>query len=132
MSTALILFAHGSRIESANDAVRAVAEEARRAGGYDRAEVAFLDPYPPSLAETATRLAADGVSRILVIPYFLTMGLHLQRDLPRIVDRVACLHPGIAFRLTPPLDGHPALAGIVLDRAREALEAWPPPSSTRE
>jgi hypothetical protein len=28
------------------------------------------------------------------------------------------------MRVTPPLDGHPALTGIVLDRAKEALEEW--------
>lgn len=125
MSTGIILFAHGSPVESANDAVREVAREAARAGRFDVADVAFLEPYPPALDDTVARMEAAGVSRILVVPYFLTMGLHLQRDLPRIVEAAARVHPGVEIRMTPPLDGHPALSEIVLDRARVALAEWP-------
>lgn len=124
MRTAIVVFAHGSPVESANDAVRTVAEEARRSGGFDRAEVAFLDPYHPSLGEAINTLTREGVSRILVVPYFLTLGLHLQRDLPRIVEDVARVHPSVEIRVTPPLDGHPALADIVLARAKDALAEW--------
>lgn len=124
MSTAIVLFAHGSPVESANQAVREVAREVGRRGGFDFAEVAFLEPYPPSLEDVVGRLAAAGVSRILVVPYFLTLGLHLQRDLPRTVENAAALHPGVEIRMTPPLDGHPGLCGIVLDRARAALGEW--------
>jgi sirohydrochlorin ferrochelatase len=131
VSTAIVVFAHGSPVESANEAVRAVAEEVRSAGGFDRAAVAFLKPYHPSLGETAAALAGTGVTRILVVPYFLTLGLHLQRDLPRIVKAVASVHPDVEMRMTPPLDGHPALAGIVLDRAKDALEEWPQGNSGR-
>lgn len=129
MSTALVLFAHGSPVESANDSVRALAEEARRLGGFERAGVAFLEPYHPDLGEAVAALGREGVSRVLVVPYFLTMGLHLQRDLPRIVEEVARVHPGMEMRVTPPLDGHPALAGIVLDRARDVLGQWRQPNS---
>ncbi|HWQ56169.1 MAG TPA: CbiX/SirB N-terminal domain-containing protein [Bryobacteraceae bacterium] len=125
MSTGIIIFAHGSPVESANDAVREVAREAARAGPFDVADVAFLDPYRPALKETVARMEVAGVSRILVVPYFLTMGLHLQRDLPRIVEDAARVHPGLDIRVTPPLDGHPALSEIVLDRARAALGEWP-------
>jgi sirohydrochlorin ferrochelatase len=56
MKTALVLFAHGSPVDAANDAVREVARKAGAAGGFDRAEVAFLEPYPPWLAETVAAL----------------------------------------------------------------------------
>lgn len=124
MRTGIVIFAHGSRIESANEAVRAVAREVARAGGFELAGVAFLETYLPGLDETVARLADQGAARVLVVPYFLTLGLHLQRDLPRIVEDVARVHAGVEVRVTPPLDGHPALAGIVLDRARAALEEW--------
>ncbi len=124
MSTAIILFAHGSPVESANEAVRQVAHEAGEKAGFALAGVAFLEPYSPGLEETVAQMVGEGATRVLVVPYFLTMGLHLQRDLPRIVEDAARMHPGIEIRMTPPLDGHPGLAGIVLDRARAALEEW--------
>ena len=37
--------------------------------------------------EAVANLADRGVRQILVVPYFLTLGIHLQRDLPGMVDR---------------------------------------------
>jgi sirohydrochlorin ferrochelatase len=121
--TGFIVFAHGSRIESANQAVRDVAER-MAASGKHVAEPAFLELGQPDLAGAAKRLEAVGVSRIIVIPYFLTLGTHLQRDLPRLVREAAIsLGGNIQMEVTPPLDGHPALLEALLDRASEALDA---------
>ncbi len=118
--TGFVLFAHGSSVESANAAVRSFTARFAQAGNY-LAEPAFLEQAEPSLASAAARLLARGASRIVVIPYFLTLGIHLQRDLPRIVSEIAALHPGLTIGIAPPLDGHPALLDIALDRAAAAL-----------
>lgn len=119
MKTGIVIFGHGSSVASANDAVRRVSAEAAEAGGFDLYETAFLD-VPPLLRDAARRLAAQGADRILVIPYFLTLGIHLQRDLPEMVRQIEAESPGLSIQVTPPLDGHPALSKIVVDRAREA------------
>ena len=118
--TAVVFFAHGSSIESANEAVREVAREAARRGGFDLWETAFLGGGRPDLDEAAERLVSAGAARVVVVPYFLTLGLHLQRDLPALVSDVAKAFPGVEFTCGEPLDGHPALAEILADRAREA------------
>jgi sirohydrochlorin ferrochelatase len=116
----IIFFAHGSSVESANQAVRKVADEAARQLGDCRFEVAFLELANPTLEEAVAALIADSVDRITVVPYFLTLGIHLQRDLPAIVSRIAAARPGIQISVTPPLDGHPGLASVLADRARSA------------
>lgn len=118
---ALILFAHGSRVTEANDSVRRVAE-ALAADGSCRVAAAFLELAEPDLAAAAGQLASEGVTRMVVIPYFLTLGIHLQRDLPQMVADVHRAYPGIRLDVTPPLDGHPALLAAVRDRAAAALE----------
>jgi sirohydrochlorin ferrochelatase len=123
MRTGIVIFAHGSSVPSANDAVRAVAETAAAAGRFEAVETAFLDAHP-TLGDAIARLADQGVTRVLVVPYFLTLGLHLQRDLPRIVNSVASNLQNLEIRVAPPLDGHPALAQILLDRANEAFSDW--------
>lgn len=115
--TGIIVFAHGSRIESANEAVRAVAANLAKAGNFSHVEAAFLELGQPSLDGAVTALLSQGVTRILVIPYFLTLGMHLERDLPRLVGAIAQAHPGLEISVTPPLDGHPALLHALLDRA---------------
>jgi sirohydrochlorin ferrochelatase len=122
VNTGIVIFAHGSSVPSANEAVRVVAEAAA-AGSFERFETAFLEARP-NLAEAVARLAGSGVTRILVVPYFLTLGIHLQRDLPAVVEQLAKAHPNVEIRVTPPLDQHPALAQILRERAQAALIAW--------
>jgi sirohydrochlorin ferrochelatase len=116
--TGFIVFAHGSRVESANQAVRDVV--ARMAAESHVVEAAFLELGEPDLSGATERLIARGVSSIIVIPYFLTLGTHLQRDLPRLVEKAARQHGGIPMEVTAPLDGHPALLQALLDRASAA------------
>lgn len=124
MSTGIVIFAHGSSVASANEAVRTVAEAAARSGNFGPVETAFLEQGSPDLAGAVQRLVERGASRILVVPYFLTLGIHLQRDLPRIATELSRIHQNVEIRVTPPLDGHSALADILQDRVREALFAW--------
>jgi sirohydrochlorin ferrochelatase len=118
--TAYIVFAHGSSIESANEAVRVVARDAATRGNWEMFETAFLEGGRPSLAEAVDILVARGASDFAVIPYFLTLGLHLQRDLPRLVGEILSANPAIAIEVTPPLDGHPAMIDALVDRAKES------------
>ena len=121
--TGYVVFAHGSSVESANEAVRAVALEMARRGGLV-VEAAFLEGGQPDLNGAVAGMAGK-VSRVVVIPYFLTLGLHLQRDLPRLVDEARRANPGLTIAVTPPLDGHPAMVDVLLARAREAAGAIP-------
>jgi sirohydrochlorin ferrochelatase len=120
-TTGYIVFAHGSSVESANQAVRSVAAEVSQRGGYPTVEAAFLEGGRPDLKEAVASLAAKGLSRVVVIPYFLTLGLHLQRDLPRLVEELKRLNPDLEIDVTPPLDAHPSLVEALLDRAKESV-----------
>ncbi len=123
MKTAFIVFAHGSRLEPANEAVRAAASELARLGGYELVETAFLDLVRPNLSEAVGRVVARGASRVVVIPYFLVQGTHIQRDLQQLIGQILADRPGLEMVATEPLDGHPCLTQILLDRARASLEA---------
>jgi sirohydrochlorin ferrochelatase len=116
----IIIFAHGSRIESANAAVRSVAGEVARQGGLRHVEAAFLELGKPDLEGAVLKLSSKGVRSILVIPYFLTLGLHLERDLPRIASDISNKYNELEILVAPPLDGHPALVQVLLDRVRGA------------
>ncbi len=119
----LVVFAHGSRVVAANEAVRRVAREAARQAGLPAYRTAFLELADPTLGEAIAQLAAEGVREVLVTPYFLTNGRHLTEDLPRLLGLVRSAHPDLLVRTSPPLDGHPGLAGILAERAGALLQA---------
>ena len=116
MTTGFVVFAHGSRVESANRSVREVAAQLARLGAYRHVEPAFLELGEPDLAGAVVRLADRGVRKIVVLPYFLTLGTHLERDLPRLLKEIALKYKDLDISSAPPLDGHPALVQILLDR----------------
>lgn len=118
----LIVFAHGSSVEEANEAVRQVAQRAADRSNFKLWSAAFLELAQPDLAAAVADLLAQGAERIVVTPYFLTMGIHLKRDLPNIAADVSARHPGLEIVCTDPLDGHPALESILAERALGALD----------
>ena len=117
----LVVFAHGSSVAEANEAVRRVARETAKRCGFSLWEPAFLEQAEPNLVAAVGLLADRGARKIVVAPYFLTMGIHLRRDLPLIVEQASRLHPGVEIACSPPLDGHPALVEILAARVDEVL-----------
>lgn len=119
--TGVIVFAHGSTVEQANDGVRVMTAELARRGHFDLVDTAFLDCATPTLTQSVASMVEAGAIRIIVVPFFLTLGIHLRRDLPGIVEQLRLQHAGVSIEVTNPLEGHPALVEAMLGRATEAL-----------
>jgi sirohydrochlorin ferrochelatase len=122
MRTGILVFAHGSRLEPANEAVRVVARQVAERVAPIKVEAAFLELGTPSLVDAAVAMADEGIARVIVTPYFLTPGMHLDRDLPKLVREILEVRPQLAVQTTASLDGHPALADILLARVLPELQ----------
>lgn len=122
--TAILLIAHGSREEEANRDLRELADRLAGAGrGRHPIVVAsFLELAEPDIATGADRCVAAGAERVLMVPYFLSAGVHLRRDLTAARDELAARYPPVAFHLGPPLGPHRLLDKLVAARIGE-LEA---------
>ena len=59
---------------------------------------------------------------MVLLPYFLSAGIHVRRDLTGFRDRLAGRFPDVEFRLAEPLGRHPLLLEVVAERAAEALQ----------
>jgi sirohydrochlorin ferrochelatase len=120
--TALLLIAHGSRQGEANTDLFQLAEDVRGGCAYEIVEAAFLELAEPDLLQGAARCLAQGARRVILLPYFLSAGVHVRRDLADLRARLAEENPGVEFRLAEPLGPHPLLVEIVNERARQARE----------
>src|SRR4051794_37841894 len=86
--TAVLLIAHGSRHAPANqDLLDVVARIAGR-GEYRIVEPAFLELAEPDIARGGDRCVRLGAARVLMVPYFLSAGVHLIRDLTAARDEL--------------------------------------------
>jgi sirohydrochlorin ferrochelatase len=120
MKTALLLIAHGSRHAEANDDLLALTEELRDTGTYPIVEASFLELVQPDIETAGRACVAKGAERVILLPYFLSAGVHVKRDLQAHRDRLALEFPNVEFLLAQPLGRHPTVREIVRQRAREA------------
>jgi len=123
MSTAVLIMAHGSRIAAANDAARDVAKMVQEMTGIDIIEVAFREMHAPDIQQGIDSCVARGAGKILLIPYFLFMGAHVQHDLPEEIAAAQQRHPGLEMIMGFHLGVHRKLAEIVSERISEGLAA---------
>jgi sirohydrochlorin ferrochelatase len=120
MSTALLLIAHGSRQAEANDDLHFVAQELRRRGPFAIVAESFLELATPTIEDAATECVKLQAERVILLPYFLSAGQHVQRDLTAIRDRLAERYPDVEFVLAEPIGRHPLVLDVLLERARAA------------
>jgi sirohydrochlorin ferrochelatase len=123
--SAIILFAHGSTVSAANQAVeRLAAQLSARTGSPVVA--AFLEKAQPDLATAVATLVGVRVKRVIIVPYFLTMGSHISRDLPELARREQQRFVDLRFEIAAPMEGHPLLLDVLLDRMTSAAKLGAP------
>ena len=118
-STAVLLIAHGSRRQEANDDLLRLADAVRKRDRYQTVEVSFLEIASPTIPEGARCCIEQGACRILMLPYFLSAGAHVVNDLKRHQRELASEFPDVSIELCHPLGLHPLLIDIVLERLDE-------------
>ena len=120
VKTAIIILFHGSRADGAAEAVRRIINEVRNRGCYDVVEAAFLQHTSPAFATAVQSCVQLGTSKIVVVPFFLQMGLHVTADVPVLIDRAREHYPDVQISMTHAVGAHPGMIDIVLDLAGNA------------
>jgi sirohydrochlorin ferrochelatase len=126
-TTALLLIAHGSRQSEANADLETIAAELRKRHGGP-VVTSFLELAQPDIESAARQCVEQGAAHVILLPYFLSAGVHVQRDLEAHRQRLGEKYPHVDFSLAAPLGPHPLLVDILLQRAL-ALDISPLPES---
>jgi sirohydrochlorin ferrochelatase len=119
--TALLFVAHGTPLADANAPIEQVLNRVAQQAGYGRALIGYLDCNEPSIPAAFAHIAATGVSRIDVLPYFLHLGRHVRTDLPAHFAAARATHPQVDIHIAQHLDYDPLLAQAVAERTLESL-----------
>lgn len=121
--TAVLLIAHGSRRASANEDLIILARLLINRGPFQIVEVSYLELAEPSIPVAGSSCVDRGARRVLMLPYFLSAGVHVATDLEEFRQQLASRFPDVEFVLCPHLGLHPLMAEIVLDRLQEGNKA---------
>lgn len=118
---AVIVLGHGSRASGVTEQMDQVATAlgARLRGMIVRA--AHRELCEPSLEAVVAELVQGGCQRVVVVPYFLHLGNHLQKDIPEQLDALRQSYPGVEFVLAEHLGFDDRFVAILEDRVNVAL-----------
>ncbi|MGF1581959.1 MAG: sirohydrochlorin chelatase [Gemmataceae bacterium] len=117
---ALLLMAHGSRNTEANADLFHVAEQIKARGEYSIVQASFLELADPDIERGGQMCVEQGAAHVLMLPYFLSAGVHVRSDLTEIRNNLASQFSEVSFVLGKPLGRHPLLIDVLMERAREA------------
>ena len=117
MTTAIILFAHGSRDPLWRLPIEAVATEIRRRLTAALVSCAYLELCSPSLPQAADDMVSAGAKHIRVFPLFLGVGKHAREDLPLIIEEIRSKHPQLRLELLATAGESAQLTALLADIA---------------
>jgi sirohydrochlorin cobaltochelatase len=118
---AVVLLGHGSRAEGVSRSLEQVAEALSVRLPTMHVRAAHRELCEPSLEQVVAELAACGVQRVIVLPYFLHLGLHILKDVPEQLAALRCAYPNVELVLAEHLGYDERVVPVLLDRLATAL-----------
>ena len=122
---AVILAGHGSLRRDSGAAMIRLAARAREAGVAPLVAAGFLNYSRPTLAEALARCVARGATEAVLVPYLLVPGHFARVALPRALAALRDAFPALSLALADCLGDHPAIAELVLKRAKQNTDRRP-------
>ena len=116
----LILLAHGSRDADWRKSFEVFRDDLARELDKDSVDLAYLELAPPTLEEAVTKAAGEGIEQIRVLPLFMAMGKHLDRDLPKQIQKIAAGFPKVKIELLPAIASDSTVYNAMKAAARKA------------
>jgi sirohydrochlorin ferrochelatase len=111
---ALIVIAHGSRRNSANDEFfQLVTNLTQQMTDYQQVLPALLEQAQPTLLQACTQAVQMGASHIDVYPLFFNKGRHVGKDIPIQVAQAIDHFPAIEINLLEYLGGSSLLSALI-------------------
>lgn len=116
MTRSLLLVAHGSRRRESNDEVRRLTEVLRAKSGarFHTVHCAFLELAEPSIPDGIQACIDGGAEEVVVLPYFLSAGRHVQQDIPGQVALKQREHPNVRIEIAPYLGAAEGVGDLLL------------------
>ena len=129
--TGLLLVGHGSRLEYNKQLITTTAELMKQERPDYLIKSCFLEYSSPTVPEGLDSMRSESISRLVVVPLFLAKGIHVLRDIPRLLGLDTGKKQGsfilsndteIPLVYAEPIGIDPLLASLMLKNAAAAEE----------
>tara|TARA_B100001996_G_C18542851_1_gene547627 strand:+ start:163 stop:531 length:369 start_codon:yes stop_codon:yes gene_type:complete len=115
----LLLVAHGSRREESNLEVVSLSKQMAKfnSNPFDKVMPAFLEFASPSIPEAIEKCNEMGAKSITVLPYFLSAGVHINRDIPSEVENASQDFPNLNITIANYFGSREEIAELLMKTA---------------
>ncbi|MDA8233263.1 MAG: CbiX/SirB N-terminal domain-containing protein, partial [Clostridia bacterium] len=113
MKNGIIILGHGSKAPQALETLQAVGTKVQQTMTGFKVEVASMEFNKPDIPEAVANLVNQGVNKIVVVPFFLYFGIHLQEDIPEILKEEKAKYPGVEIVMASNLGADTRLVDIL-------------------
>ena len=124
----ILAIGHGSKLPYNKEVVTQIADYIARKHTDVVVRAGFMENSEPTLEEAISGFAGTGVTKIAAVPVFLASGVHITKDIPKILnlDENGCGNLIVDGRDVPicyakPLGSDELIADLVFKRVQEAL-----------
>lgn len=119
---AVVLLGHGSRVAGAGESMQKVADRLREKYGFSIVETCYMSRLGPHFDQAMENCVEQGADKVLVIPYFLHIGMHLLVDIPEMLQENARKFPKVKVVLGKNLGHDETLVDLVHKRIYESID----------
>jgi len=115
----LLLVAHGSRREESNLEVESLSKKMIQysSSQFDVIMPAFLEFASPSIPEAIEKCSDMGANHVTVLPYFLSAGVHINRDIPGEIEKASQKFPNLEINITDYFGSRKEIAELLMKTA---------------
>ena len=119
----LLVIAHGSRRDESNLEIESLTNKIAsfNTKEFDVVMPAFLEFAEPSIVEAIKKCSDIGAKKVTVLPYFLSAGVHITRDIPNEITEASKGSQGIEIKVANYFGSRDEIAQILLKTALDIL-----------
>lgn len=99
----VVIVDHGSKREESNAMLEQFGQLYTQTTGRGIVETAHMEIAAPSILDAVDKCVQRGATHVVIAPYFLSKGRHIQKDIPLLVQQAREVHPGMRIEVADPI-----------------------------
>ena len=115
----LLLVAHGCRRQESNLEIESLSKKIAKIESkeFDKVMPVFLEFASPSIPEAIKKCSEIGAAKVTILPYFLSAGVHITRDIPNEISEASQNTPGLDIQIANYFGSRDEIAEILMKTA---------------
>jgi sirohydrochlorin ferrochelatase len=118
----VVIVDHGSKKKTSNDMLLEFVDVYKKTTGRSNVQPAHMEIAEPSISQAIAACVSQGARTVIIAPYFLSKGRHIQEDIPALVQEAQEQHPHVECLIAAPIGVDPLMAQLIESRVAQAVQ----------